>query len=155
MQRPFLVVLLFLGVSATAAQVEVPNIILITVDTTRADRMGFLGSKLNATPNLDALAKQGVVFEQAYSQAPLTPVSFFFQAEDGIRHLTVTGVQTCALPIYVPVISDALPEDKWSGRTGFVRRAVMEDLSVLYGHQVYACGVPIMVDSARRVFIQK
>src|SRR5438309_2658193 len=75
MQRPFLVVLLFLGLSPTAAQAEAPNIILITVDTTRADRMGFLGSKLNATPNLDALAKQGVVFEQAYSQAPLAPVS--------------------------------------------------------------------------------
>src|SRR5688572_32287496 len=28
---------------------------------------------------------------------------FFFQAEDGIRDLTVTGVQTCALPIWVPV----------------------------------------------------
>src|SRR2546430_17733820 len=28
-------------------------------------------------------------------------LSFFFQAEDGIRDLTVTGVQTCALPIYV------------------------------------------------------
>ena len=56
---------------------------------------------------------------------------------------------------YVPVISDALPEDKWSGRTGFVHRAVMEDLPDLSGHQVYACGVPIMVDSARRDFIQK
>src|SRR5438876_2506664 len=75
MQRPFLVVLLFLGLSPTAAQAEAPNIIFITVDTTRADRMGFLGSKLNATPNLNTLAKQGVVFEQAYSQAPLTPVS--------------------------------------------------------------------------------
>jgi len=32
---------------------------------------------------------------------------------------------------YVPVISDALPEDKWGGRTGFVHRAVMEDLSDL------------------------
>src|SRR5207245_6178122 len=29
--------------------------------------------------------------------------SFFFQAEDGIRDATVTGVQTCALPIFVPV----------------------------------------------------
>jgi len=56
---------------------------------------------------------------------------------------------------YVPVISDALPEDKWVGRTGFVHRAVMEDLSDLSGHQAYACGVPIMVDSARRDFIQK
>jgi len=53
---------------------------------------------------------------------------------------------------YVPVISDALPEDAWSGRTGFVHRAVMEDFPDLSGHQVYACGVPIMVDSARRDF---
>jgi CDP-4-dehydro-6-deoxyglucose reductase len=54
---------------------------------------------------------------------------------------------------YVPVISDALPEDGWSGRTGFVHRAVMQDFPDLSGHQVYACGVPIMVDSARRDFI--
>jgi CDP-4-dehydro-6-deoxyglucose reductase len=53
---------------------------------------------------------------------------------------------------YVPVISDALPEDAWSGRTGFVHRAVMEDLPDLSGYQVYACGVPVMVDAARRDF---
>lgn len=54
---------------------------------------------------------------------------------------------------YVPVISDALPEDDWSGRAGFVHRAVMQDFPDLSGHQVYACGVPIMVDSAKRDFI--
>ena len=53
---------------------------------------------------------------------------------------------------YVPVISDALPEDAWTGRSGFVHRAVMEDFADLSGVQVYACGVPIMVDSARRDF---
>ena len=53
---------------------------------------------------------------------------------------------------YVPVISDALPEDQWQGRTGFVHRAVMQDFPDLSGHQVYACGVPIMVDSARADF---
>ncbi len=53
---------------------------------------------------------------------------------------------------YVPVVSDALPEDRWTGRTGFVHRAVMEDFPDLSGHQVYACGVPVMVDSARRDF---
>jgi CDP-4-dehydro-6-deoxyglucose reductase, E3 len=56
---------------------------------------------------------------------------------------------------YVPVISDALPEDSWSGRSGFVHRAVMQDFPDLSGHQVYACGVPIMVDSAKRDFIQQ
>ena len=53
----------------------VPNVILITLDTVRADRMGFLGSKYGLTPQLDALASQSLVFEHAYSQAPLTPVS--------------------------------------------------------------------------------
>jgi CDP-4-dehydro-6-deoxyglucose reductase len=56
---------------------------------------------------------------------------------------------------YVPVVSDALAEDGWTGRAGFVHRAVMEDFPDLSGHQVYACGVPIMVDSARRDFVQR
>ncbi len=50
---------------------------------------------------------------------------------------------------YVPVISDALAEDAWTGRTGFVHNAVLQDLADLSGHQVYACGAPIVVDSAR------
>jgi len=50
---------------------------------------------------------------------------------------------------YVPVVSDALPEDNWTGRTGFVHKAVMADFPDLSGHQVYACGAPIVVDSAR------
>jgi arylsulfatase A-like enzyme/Tfp pilus assembly protein PilF len=49
-----------------------PNIVLITLESTRADRMGFLGAKTKITPNLDSLARQSIVFEQAYSQAPLT-----------------------------------------------------------------------------------
>ena len=54
---------------------------------------------------------------------------------------------------YVPVVSDALPEDAWTGRTGFVHKAVMEDFPDLSGYQVYACGAPIVVDSARREFV--
>ena len=52
-----------------------PNIVLITLDTTRADRMGFLGSERGLTPNLDALAGQAVVFSHAYAQVPLTTPS--------------------------------------------------------------------------------
>ena len=52
-----------------------PNVILITLDTTRADRMGFLGSKRGLTPNLDAMAQQGIVFTRAYSHVPLTTAS--------------------------------------------------------------------------------
>src|SRR5215813_14811507 len=52
-----------------------PNIVLITLDTTRADRMGFLGSQRDLTPNLDSLARKSVVFSRAYAQVPLTTPS--------------------------------------------------------------------------------
>src|SRR2546430_8464188 len=42
---------------------------------------------------------------------------FFFQAEDGIRDLTVTGVQTCALPIYMRAIADGCPACEEVGAT--------------------------------------
>jgi CDP-4-dehydro-6-deoxyglucose reductase len=56
---------------------------------------------------------------------------------------------------YIPVVSDALLEDHWPGRTGFVHQAVMADLPDLSGWQVYACGAPVMVESAQRDFVQQ
>ena len=56
---------------------------------------------------------------------------------------------------YVPVLSDALAEDRWQGRTGLVHRAVMEDIPDLSDHEVYACGAPVMVDAARRDFVAR
>ncbi len=53
---------------------------------------------------------------------------------------------------FIPVVSDALPEDQWTGRGGFVHRAVMQDFPDLSGWQVYACGAPIVVDSAHKDF---
>ncbi|HET6933002.1 MAG TPA: sulfatase-like hydrolase/transferase [Candidatus Acidoferrum sp.] len=75
MRRAIIFCLLLSSPALAAAATDPPNVILITLDTVRADRMGFLGSKLGLTPQLDALATQGVVFEHAYSQAPITPVS--------------------------------------------------------------------------------
>ncbi len=51
---------------------------------------------------------------------------------------------------YVPVLSEALPDDAWTGRTGFVHRALMHDWPDLSAHQVYACGAPVMVEAAER-----
>jgi choline-sulfatase len=67
-------VTIYWTMSALAAPAP-PNVILITVDTTRADRMGFLGSKLGLTPNLDTLARDSAIFTHAYSQVPLTAPS--------------------------------------------------------------------------------
>jgi arylsulfatase A-like enzyme/Flp pilus assembly protein TadD len=64
------------GLAASALAAGTPtNVVLITLDTTRADRMGFLGSERGLTPNLDALAKQSAIFTHAYSQVPLTSAS--------------------------------------------------------------------------------
>jgi CDP-4-dehydro-6-deoxyglucose reductase len=53
---------------------------------------------------------------------------------------------------FVPVLSEPTEADAWTGRTGFVHRAVIEDLPDLSNHQVYACGAPVMVESAQRDF---
>jgi len=54
---------------------------------------------------------------------------------------------------YVPVVSNAQPEDAWAGRAGFVHQAVLEDFADLSGYQVYACGAPIVVESAQAAYV--
>src|SRR5713101_3100626 len=49
-----------------------PNVLLITIDTVRADHVGCYGYQLIETPNLDALAGGGVRFANAYSPVPIT-----------------------------------------------------------------------------------
>jgi choline-sulfatase len=60
---------------AAVARPAVTNVLLITVDTLRADHVGAYGFKQSATPTIDALARDGVLFEHAYSQVPLTLAS--------------------------------------------------------------------------------
>ena len=66
--------LILLSFSFTAAASK-PNLVLITLDSARADHMGFLGAKSALTPNLDRLAGESIVFEHAYAQAPASVVS--------------------------------------------------------------------------------
>ncbi|HSB76543.1 MAG TPA: sulfatase, partial [Terriglobales bacterium] len=73
LRRGWLAVLLLASASVLAA--SKPNIILITLDSARADRMGFLGGKGGLTPSLDGLARQSIVFEHAYAQSPGTLAS--------------------------------------------------------------------------------
>lgn len=56
---------------------------------------------------------------------------------------------------FVPVLSDSTPEDVWTGRTGWVHEAVMADHPDLSGHEVYACGAPPMIESARKDFVAR
>src|SRR5258708_40140812 len=75
MWRSFLLLIFLWSGTRVSVWAEAPNIVFITVDTTRADRMGFLANTHGLTPNLDLVARHGAGFENAYSQAPLNPVS--------------------------------------------------------------------------------
>ena len=56
---------------------------------------------------------------------------------------------------YIPVVSEAQPDDHWTGRTGFVHHAVMADFPDLSAFQVYACGAPIVIQSAQTDFVEQ
>jgi len=74
------------------------NVLLITLDTTRADRIGCYGHETAATPALDAIAARGTLFEQAFSQVPLTLPSHAsimtgrYPREHGIRNNNRAGL---------------------------------------------------------------
>jgi len=95
------------------------------------------------------------IIEAAAQKGVSRPMTLYWggrRPKDLYMNALAEGWAAQGLLKYVPVISEALPEDGWSGRSGFVHRAVMEDLPDLSGHQVYACGVPVMVDAARTDF---
>src|SRR3989442_10291765 len=71
------VVLLFLLLAPLAqtqhaAKSGGPDVILITIDTLRADRLGCYGYRAIETPNIDAIARDGIRFAQAVAQCPIT-----------------------------------------------------------------------------------
>jgi len=92
------------------------------------------------------------IIEHALHIGIKRPMHFYWGARkladlymlDKAREWEARGVK------FTPVLSDAVPEDNWKGRTGFVHAAVMEDYADLSGHQVYACGAPVVVEAAHR-----
>src|SRR4030095_9990246 len=63
------------GTPAAPAPAQTPNVLLITIDTLCADRVGAYGYTSARTPALDALARDGVRFEHAFAAAPITLAS--------------------------------------------------------------------------------
>jgi CDP-4-dehydro-6-deoxyglucose reductase len=95
------------------------------------------------------------IIDAAVDKGVARPMTLYWggrRPRDLYMNALVEGWAAQGLLKYVPVISEALPEDGWGGRSGFVHRAVMADFPDLSGHQVYACGVPVMVDAARKDF---
>jgi arylsulfatase A-like enzyme/Flp pilus assembly protein TadD len=84
------------------------NVVLITLDSVRADRMDFLGSRRGLTPNLAGLAKQSIIFEHAYSQSPLTLVSHATILSGTYPQTHQASELGTAIPAAVPLLADVL-----------------------------------------------
>ena len=66
------VIVCLLGLPVWAAPASSPNVVVITIDTLRADHVGCYGDRNVKTPNIDALAHEGVRFERAFTPVPVT-----------------------------------------------------------------------------------
>jgi arylsulfatase A-like enzyme/tetratricopeptide (TPR) repeat protein len=83
------------GCNLISAERGGPNVLLVTIDTLRADRVGVYGARDAATPTLDALAARGVLFEEAMASVPLTLPSHAsiltgqYPPTHGVRHNAV------------------------------------------------------------------
>lgn len=99
------------------------------------------------------------LLEQLCDQHNTRPVYLYWggrRREDLYRHEQL--LQWAAeLPWlrYTPVLSDATPTCDWQGATGFVHQQVLADFASLREFEVYACGAPIVVDSARRDYVEQ
>ena len=105
---------------------ERTNVLLVTLDTTRADRVGCYGGRIDVTPNLDRLAREGVRFARAHAPVPLTLPSHatlltgLHPVEHGVRSNTVYR-----LPAEIPTLATTLQEQGY--RTGaFVAAFVLD-----------------------------
>ena len=119
------------------------NVVVVTIDTLRADHLHCYGYANIETPNLDALAQHGVVFENAVAQAPLTPTShasIFTGQYPTVHHVRNTG--GFILPSSSRPLARILQEQGWD-TAAFVSSAVLKKVIGLNnGFAVYDDQMP-------------
>lgn len=91
-----------------------PNILFIVIDALRQDHLGCYGYNRNTSPNIDELAKEGVIFKHAYSHAPWTKPSMasLFSSLPPNKHMAIN--QKDILPYEVPVIAEILKNEGYN-----------------------------------------
>jgi choline-sulfatase len=109
-----------------AAHWQPLNVVVVTIDTLRPDHLHCYGYPNIETPNLDALAQRGVLFENAVAQAPLTPpshASIFTGQYPTVHHVRNTG--GFILPASSHPLARILQEQGWD-TAAFVSSAVLK-----------------------------
>ena len=125
----------------------------------REDSADPIGKPIVLLASGTGFAPIKAIIEHMQGQAKARPAVLYWGCRsraDLYQHDWALAAATAMASLrYVPVLSEARPEDDWRGRTGLVHRAVMADLPDLSGHEVYACGAPVMVESAERDFVSQ
>jgi len=125
------------------APADAPNLLLVTLDTFRADHMGALGATDDPTPRMDALASQGALFTRAYSQIPITGPSHMSILSGTYPWTHETLANGVAVPADVPVLPVIL------GESGY-RTAAFVSAFVLDGAFGYGRGFDVYDDALMR-----
>ncbi len=97
------------------------------------------------------------IIEQALHSGVKRPMTLYWGARHRaglyLHELAQRWASEHAHIRYVPVLSEPAAMDQWTGRTGLVHQAVLEDQPTLGAFQVYACGAPAMVEATQRDFM--
>ncbi len=131
--------------NATDRIPDIRNVILVTLDTVRADHLGCYGRAGNPTPTMDRLAREGVKFDLAISQAAITPVSHasILSGRNPQGHgLRVLHAQTgYRLPDTVPTLATILQASGWNTAAFLSSFTVSEHFGLQRGFDVFDTGL--------------
>ncbi len=140
--------------SGSAARGSPPSVLLVTIDTLRADHLGCYGYKRIATPVLDRLAAEGLRFEHAYAQAPITLPSHAviltgtYPMFNGVRDFTSPG-----LPENIPALAEILRRQGYQ-TAAFVSSFVLNSMWGLNrGFDLYDDNLESGAESAKNLML--
>ena len=146
----FILLICFISILLAASPViaraaDAPNVVLITLDSTRTDRMSFLGGRGQLTPNLDRLAHDSLTFDRAYAQAPSTlpsDTSILTGTYSQVHHVMDIGIP---LSESIPYLPDLLHAHGYH-TAAFVSSSLMDPKSGLApgfarGFETYESGL--------------
>lgn len=88
---------------------QLPNIVLITADSLRADYCGFINKELHLTPFIDKIAREGILLKKAYSNAPYTALS-------------IPSIMTGKYPIFLqtPLVGSRITISEYLRKKGYI-----------------------------------
>ncbi|MFT7484700.1 MAG: arylsulfatase A-like enzyme [Candidatus Paceibacteria bacterium] len=148
---PLLLSVAILGCAEKPAEgLPEQNVLLVTLDTTRADHLGCYGKETANTPNLDMLAQEGVRFEHAYSTAGITPMSHasILTGRNNYSHglRVFYGELGHRLPDDVPSLPEILGERGWRTAAFVSSYPVSQAYGLSRGYQHFRTGLEDSID---------